>query len=42
MEPIIITAPMNRICSEVIQPASMIGKKWHDDGNDYVMVSSII
>ena len=41
MEPISITAPMNITCSEVIQIASMIGKKFHGGGDNDVMVSSI-
>ena len=36
-----MTDPMNRTCSSVIQLASMIRKKRHDDGNDDVIISII-
>ena len=41
MESISMTDPMNRTCSAVIQLASMVCKKCHDDGDDDVMVYRI-
>ena len=41
IEPISMTAPMNITCSDAIQMDSMIRNKWHDDGDDDVMISRI-
>ena len=36
-----MTYPMKRTCIAIIHMDSMIGSKWHDDGDDDVMVSII-
>ena len=41
MKPMIMTYPMDRTFREDIQLDSMIGKKEHDDVDNYVMVSII-